>query len=159
MSETSQPGSNNTLKIVLLSLVGVFLLCCGGGAFLAWGGVQEYQKLGKEIAAEGDRDVQAICANWDSKVLLDRSGPEVTNTPASEIAGFFNVWKNEYGAYQSGKGQMLRFNTHSGTGGQITQAQYQCDAHFDKADGLVTVSYKRENGGPWKIIEFKVKRN
>ncbi|MBS1723314.1 MAG: hypothetical protein JSS66_10215 [Armatimonadetes bacterium] len=148
---------SKTTKIVI-AVVAVFLLvCCGGGGLLVYGGFKGYKSASADIVGLGDGMVTAVCKDWDADELMKRGGAGIKQIPADELRGFLNVWKGEYGAYQSGKGAMTSLYTNSVNGRTTTTATYENEATFEKASGHIKLDLIKE-GGEWKINRFNVTR-
>lgn len=148
---------SKSTKIVLACVAAFLLLCCGGGTALVLGGFQGYKNFSKVVVAEGDRVVSDVCRTWNDKMLRSHGSAALQSTPTKESAALLQVWKEEYGAFQSGTGKMTGIHTQTTTAaGPSSNAAYVNDATFEKGSARVIIRFSRKGSGPWLVDSFKV---
>lgn len=150
---------SKTTKIVLACVAGFFLLCCGGGTALVLSGLQGYKNVSQGIVTEGDRVVGEVSRAWDAKALRNRGSAAFLAVPEKETGALFKVWKEEYGAFQSGLGKMTGIHSQTTTAtGSSSNATYVNDATFEKGRGRIVIEFSRRGTGPWLVDSFKVEK-
>lgn len=150
---------SKTTKIVLACVAGFFLLCCGGGTALILSGLQGYKNVSQVIVAEGDKVVSDVCRTWDSQRLRSRGSAKLQSTPEKETDALLKVWREEYGAFQSGTGKLTGIHSQTTTAtGSSSTSTYVNDATFEKGRARIVIEFSRQGNGPWMVDSFKVEK-
>lgn len=140
------------LWIVLGVLVGLCLLCAGGGYLLFRTGMNAMDDAGKF----GDDSFRSIATSWDLAALESRAAPEIAEQNGPDtLPKLVATLKEKLGPMKEFTSSLTGLRASSNNGVSATYADWKADARFEKGSGTVTMELIKRNDR-WQILKFNV---
>lgn len=146
---------------VILILIGLTVVFCGGGSWLF---VSNFQKsiMGytENALIEGDYLMDRLGKTWSEEDLLYFASADfLVSTEEDDRTRWLKKMKENLGAFKSGKGQILGgLQAVKDLGGEDALGTiYENKAVFEKGPATVRVQLiERAKGGGWQMASFVV---
>ncbi len=153
-----KPSRSSRTVLIVLSVVGVLLLiCCGGASYFGLSCYRQVAKVDDEADRFASATMLAVAKPWDSGKLWDLSDADLTATlTRQQHDKLVDYYASRLGNLQSVgpfSASSTRWTTLNGS--DVLIIRTSATGHFQMGDGHITLTVIRR-GSTWRIDGIRI---